>query len=149
MTEAATKLGVTHHRIRRLIKDRVLAAEQVVPGAPYQIRASDLQDERVVAAVKRTGRPCRDDPEKPTSNVYRHLKKRGTMNASARTLTGIPSRRHVTPDCAPLHPGYGLIPDAEPNRVNRCGAAVVRSRTARGSRIEDIRTPRKTGSVDG
>src|SRR5512134_3410104 len=61
MTEAATKLGVTNHRIRRLIKDRVLAAEQVVPGAPYQIRASDLQDERVIAAIERTGRPCRVD----------------------------------------------------------------------------------------
>jgi excisionase family DNA binding protein len=33
MSEAASKLGVTHHRIRRLIKDRVLPAEQVVPGA--------------------------------------------------------------------------------------------------------------------
>jgi excisionase family DNA binding protein len=63
MTEAATQLGVTNHRIRRLIKDRVLAAEQVVPGAPYQIRASDLQDERVIAAVARTGRPCRVDLE--------------------------------------------------------------------------------------
>ena len=40
MAEAATALGVTNHVIRRLIKDRVLAAEQVVPGAPYQIRAS-------------------------------------------------------------------------------------------------------------
>jgi excisionase family DNA binding protein len=63
MTEAATQLGVTNHRIRRLIKDRVLAAEQVVPGAPYQIRASDLQDERVIVAVRRTGRPCRVDLE--------------------------------------------------------------------------------------
>jgi excisionase family DNA binding protein len=39
MTEAATRLGVTHHRIRRLIKGGILPAEQVVPGAPYQIRA--------------------------------------------------------------------------------------------------------------
>ena len=38
MSEAAAKLGVTNHRIRRLIKDRVLPAEQVVPRAPYQIR---------------------------------------------------------------------------------------------------------------
>jgi RNase P protein component len=44
MSEAATALGVTRHRIRRLIKDAILAADQVVPGAPYQIRASDLQD---------------------------------------------------------------------------------------------------------
>ena len=63
MTEAATTLGVTHHRIRRLIKDGILAAEQVVPGAPYQIRASDLQHERVTAAIGRTGRPCRVAPE--------------------------------------------------------------------------------------
>ena len=63
MSEAAAKLGVTHHRVRRLIKDRVLAAEQVVPGAPYQIRASDLQDDRVAAAIARSGRPCRTNPE--------------------------------------------------------------------------------------
>src|SRR5437660_2066618 len=59
MSEAATALGVTHHRIRRLIEDGILPAEQVVPGAPYQIRADDLQQERVPAAMERTGRPCR------------------------------------------------------------------------------------------
>ena len=63
MTEAATRLGVTHHRIRRLIKGGILPAEQVVPGAPYQIRADDLQQERVAAAIGRTGRPCRIVPE--------------------------------------------------------------------------------------
>jgi excisionase family DNA binding protein len=62
MTEAATRLGVTHHRIRRLIKGGILPAEQVVPGAPYQIRADDLQQERVAAAIGRTGRPCRIVP---------------------------------------------------------------------------------------
>jgi excisionase family DNA binding protein len=61
MTEAAIRLSVTNHKIRRLIKDRVLAAEQVVPGAPYQIRARDLDDERVTAALGRKGRPCRVD----------------------------------------------------------------------------------------
>jgi DNA invertase Pin-like site-specific DNA recombinase len=61
MSEAAAKLGVTNHRIRRLIKDRVLAAEQVVARAPYQIRAGDLEEERVIAALGRTGRPCRVD----------------------------------------------------------------------------------------
>ena len=84
MSEAATALGVTHHRIRRLIKDGVLAAEQVVPGAPYQIRATDLHDERVTAAIGRTGRPCRVDHE-TNSNVYRHLKKGSTMNAASRS----------------------------------------------------------------
>jgi len=61
MSEAATALGVSHHRIRRLINDGMLPAEQVVPGAPYQIRAADLQHERVAAALARTGRPCRTD----------------------------------------------------------------------------------------
>ena len=65
MFEAATHLGVTRHVIRRLIKDGVLAAEQVVPGAPYQIRASDLQHERVAAAIARKGRPCRGDSPTP------------------------------------------------------------------------------------
>jgi excisionase family DNA binding protein len=62
MTEAATRLGVTHHRIRRLIKGGILPAEQVVPGAPYQIRVDDLQHERMAAAIGRTGRPCRIVP---------------------------------------------------------------------------------------
>jgi len=62
MSEAATTLGVTHHRIRRLIKAGILPAEQVVPGAPYQIRADDLQQERVAAAIGRTGRPYRIVP---------------------------------------------------------------------------------------
>jgi excisionase family DNA binding protein len=63
MSEAAATLGVTNHRIRRLISDRILSAEQVVPGAPYQIRAADLQNERVIDAIARTGRPCRVAPE--------------------------------------------------------------------------------------
>jgi excisionase family DNA binding protein len=63
MSDAAAMLGVTHHRIRRLIKDGILPAEQVVPGAPHQIRASDLRDERVIAAIGRKSRPCRIDPQ--------------------------------------------------------------------------------------
>ena len=63
MSEAAAALGVSHHRIRRLIQDGILSTDQVVPDAPHQIRASDLQDERVTAAIARTGRPCRVDQE--------------------------------------------------------------------------------------
>ena len=61
MSEAAAKLGVTNHVIRRLIRDRVLVAGQVVPGAPYQIRACDLLDERLTGTIRRKGRPCRTD----------------------------------------------------------------------------------------
>src|SRR6266566_3319196 len=67
LRDAAAKLGVSHHQIRKLIKDGTLAAEQVLPGAPYQIRASDLQQERVTAAIKRKGRPCRVDSERQIS----------------------------------------------------------------------------------
>jgi excisionase family DNA binding protein len=63
MSEAATTLAVSRHRIRRLIRDGVLAAEQVVPGAPYQIRALDLHHERVSTAIARTAGPCRAAPE--------------------------------------------------------------------------------------
>ena len=59
MTEAAKALGVTNHRIRRLIKTGVLPAEQVVPGAPYQIRADDLNSTEVQTSAARNNRPCR------------------------------------------------------------------------------------------
>lgn len=67
MSQAATKLGVNNHRIRRLIKDGLLPAEQVVPCAPYQIRACDLADQRVIDAVARTSRPCRIEDDKQIS----------------------------------------------------------------------------------
>ena len=67
MSEAAAKLGVNNHRIRRLIKEGLLPAEQVVPRAPYQIRASDLLDQKVIDAAARTARPCRIDGENQIS----------------------------------------------------------------------------------
>jgi hypothetical protein len=51
MREAAATLNVPHHQIRRLIKEGILAAEQAVPDAPYQIRASDLKDEVVTSTA--------------------------------------------------------------------------------------------------
>ena len=67
MSEAAAKLGVNNHRIRCLIKDGILPAEQVVPRAPYQIRASDLLDQKVIEAAARTHSPCRVVAENQTS----------------------------------------------------------------------------------
>jgi len=66
MSEAAVMLGVSNHQIRRLIKEGILRAEQVVFDAPYQIRACDLQDKRVTAALARKGRPCRAVSENQT-----------------------------------------------------------------------------------
>lgn len=63
MSEAARELGETNHVIRRLITDQILPARQVVPGAPYQIRRSDLQSDAVQAAQRRKRSPCRAEPE--------------------------------------------------------------------------------------
>lgn len=59
MSDAAKALGVTNHTVRRLIKANILPAMQVVPGAPFQIRASDLATDAVKAAIARKGSPCR------------------------------------------------------------------------------------------
>ncbi len=59
MTQAAQRLGVTNHVVRRLINDKVLPARQVVPGAPYQIKRSDLKSEQTKAALGRKRSPCR------------------------------------------------------------------------------------------
>jgi hypothetical protein len=56
--EAAQRRGVTSHRIRKLIKAGTLPAEQVVRGAPFQIRAVDLDTPSVAEAAGRKGRPC-------------------------------------------------------------------------------------------
>ena len=61
MSEAAKLLGVNNHVIRRLIKQRILHAEQVVPDAPYQIRASDLQSGAVTSAIGSKHRPCQNN----------------------------------------------------------------------------------------
>ena len=67
LSEAATHLGVSHHQVRKLIKAGILTTEQVMPDAPHQIRASDLQQKTVAAALKRKGRPCRVNPENQIS----------------------------------------------------------------------------------
>ncbi|HEU0198299.1 MAG TPA: recombinase family protein [Nevskiaceae bacterium] len=67
LSEAAAELGISHHQIRRLIQGNILAAEQVVAGAPYQIRATDLADARITAALAQRGRPRRGVPENQTS----------------------------------------------------------------------------------
>jgi hypothetical protein len=58
LREVAQRHGVSSHRIRKLIKAGILRAEQVVPGAPFQILAAELDAPSVVGAVGRKGRPC-------------------------------------------------------------------------------------------
>lgn len=57
LSEAAAKLGINNHKIRRLLTDGLLPAEQVMPGAPYQIRAKDLETPQIREAIARKG-PC-------------------------------------------------------------------------------------------
>ena len=67
LRDAAAKLGVSHHQVRKLIKAGILNSEQIMPDAPHQIRAADLASEQVVAALKQKGRPCQVDPERQIS----------------------------------------------------------------------------------
>lgn len=62
MYEAARKLGVSSHVIRRLILDGLLPARQVVSDAPWQILSDDLQLPAVQEALRnRKIRPKRRD----------------------------------------------------------------------------------------
>jgi DNA invertase Pin-like site-specific DNA recombinase len=63
MAEATTSLGVNAHVIRNLIKDGTLPAEQVVVGAPWQIRATDLHHPRVADALATRRAPRRSDQQ--------------------------------------------------------------------------------------
>ena len=67
LRDAATKLGVSQHQVRKPIKAGMLKSEQIMPDAPHQIRTVDLASEQVVAALKKKGRPCRVDVEKQIS----------------------------------------------------------------------------------
>ena len=61
LAEAASKLRVNHHVVRRLIRQGVLPAQQAAPKAPWRIRAAGLLDETVAAAAARAGNsPCQD-----------------------------------------------------------------------------------------
>ena len=62
LTEAAGKLRVNHHVVRRLIRQGVLPAQQAAPKAPWRIRVADLLQEKVSDAVARAQNvPWQDD----------------------------------------------------------------------------------------
>jgi excisionase family DNA binding protein len=64
LEEAAARLKVSEPTVRRLIKDKVLPAEQLCKGAPWVIRAGDLDRETVrrAAEARRRRRPPSVDP---------------------------------------------------------------------------------------
>jgi excisionase family DNA binding protein len=68
LEEAAKILDVSEATVRRLIQEKILPAHQLCKGAPWVIRASDLDDEtvRCAAAARRQRRPPSDDPRQNT-----------------------------------------------------------------------------------
>ena len=70
MIEAAAKCGVSASAIRKLVKDGILPARQVMFDAPWQILASDLDRSDVQTALRnrrtRRGRPCRKSKDDRT-----------------------------------------------------------------------------------
>ena len=64
MDEAAAALSVSPSTVRRLIKDGHLAANQLCKGAPWIIRASDLErsDVKLAADARRLRRPSPGNP---------------------------------------------------------------------------------------
>jgi DNA invertase Pin-like site-specific DNA recombinase len=72
MLEAAQKIGVSCHQIRKLIQGGILPARQVVFDAPWQILATDLERPEVQAALrgrKGRGRPCRNSRDDRTLRI--------------------------------------------------------------------------------
>jgi excisionase family DNA binding protein len=64
LEEAAKVLQVSEATVRRLIKEKALAARQLCKGAPWVIRAGDLESEDVkrAADARRSRRPPSGDP---------------------------------------------------------------------------------------
>lgn len=73
LVEAATKLGVSCHAIRKLIREGILPARQVLFDAPWQILATDLERPEVQQALRRRsrrpGRPCRNSRDDRTLKI--------------------------------------------------------------------------------
>ena len=63
MEEAARALNVSEATVRRLIQEKILPATQHCKGAPWAIRAGDLEDAKVkhAADARRQRRPPSDD----------------------------------------------------------------------------------------
>ena len=68
LEEAAKILDVSEATVRRLIKEKALAAHQLCKGAPWVIRAGDLESEDVkrAADARRSRRPPSGDPRQNT-----------------------------------------------------------------------------------
>ena len=68
LDEAAAALSVSASTVRRLIKDGQLSANQLCKGAPWIIKAVDLErsDVKIAATARRLRRPPSGDPLQKT-----------------------------------------------------------------------------------
>jgi hypothetical protein len=67
MRDAAEKLDVSHHQIRKLIKAGVLVSEQIIPDATSPDPCSRPRKRAGRCRTQAKGRPCRVDSEKHIS----------------------------------------------------------------------------------
>ena len=96
LEEAAEALKVSEATVRRLIADKVLPAAQHCKGAPWVIRAADLQDETVkrAADARRQRRPASADQRQNVLALALLLK---AMHFSSQALP-MAAFRHVRGD---------------------------------------------------
>ena len=68
LEEAAKILDVSEATLRRLIKEKIVPAHHLCKGAPWVIRASDLEDEAIrdAADARRQRRPPSENPRQNT-----------------------------------------------------------------------------------
>lgn len=73
LEQAAAYLGVSTTSVRRLIQQKVVAAIQVIRGAPFQIRREDLESPEVTRAIEAPERRLRRSrtasPDSPTLKI--------------------------------------------------------------------------------
>ena len=67
MQDAAATLGISRHQLRKLIHNGTLKTEQIMKGAPHQIRAADLKSLAIADALANTNRPRRVGSDAQTS----------------------------------------------------------------------------------
>jgi len=91
LREAAERRGVTSHRIRKLINAGILHAEQVVPGAPFQIRASSSHFARPPDFL-RGGSCLSAEFEGGQGRPGESLTQQSPRHRRARRLSGFPAR---------------------------------------------------------
>uniref|UniRef100_UPI0035E38150 helix-turn-helix domain-containing protein n=1 Tax=Bradyrhizobium australiense TaxID=2721161 RepID=UPI0035E38150 len=92
LDEAAAVLKVSPSTVRRLIAERSLPAHQLCKGAPWVIKAPDLEHPEVRNAARRVRRPSSGDLRQKSLNYDGHGEV-GSMNRTRVAQAAARSRR--------------------------------------------------------